>query len=98
MIILIHRAQELGYPIVALGLGLSMHMAPRVVRAHEHYVMCDMPINGIIAGCTQSTFFARLLLYAVLFVHSSRPGANIRSFLDDISHRARGNTTQEVIT
>ena len=67
----------MGYPIVALALGLSMHMAPRVVKAYEHYVMCDMPINGIIAGCTQSTFFARLFLYAVLQDHSSRPGANI---------------------
>lgn len=95
---LIRKAQEMGYPVVALALGLSMHMAPRVVKAFEHYVMCDVPLNGIIAGCTQSTFFARLFLYAVLKEHSNRPGANIRSFLDDISQRVRGNTTAEVET
>ena len=85
---LIARAQELGYPIDALALGLHMHMAPRAIRAYGHYAVVPHFSNGIIAGCTQSTFWARLFLYAILRKHANAPGIHIRSFLDDISQRA----------
>ncbi len=58
--LLIKRAEDLGYPSLIIALGLQMHVAPRILRAHEHHTFCELPSNGIIAGCTQSNIFARI--------------------------------------
>ena len=47
--LLIDRAVEMGYPMVALALGIQMHMAPRVFRGHQHYQLAPMPSNAISA-------------------------------------------------
>ena len=91
----------LGYPAAIGALGVQMHMAPRVIRAHEHHVMCARPANAIIAGCTQSTFWARMYLHPILAERATRPGLVARSFLDDISqrsyHRSRATMVENLV-
>ena len=83
---LAQHACELGYPITAVALGVQMHMAPRILKAHDHYTMCALPATGIIAGCTQSNYFARVLLKMVLKGAMEAVLAQVtRTFVDDIS-------------
>ena len=63
---LIQRAKEYGYPIRTFALGIQMHLAPRIVKAHGNLTMCKQPSNGIIAGCTQSNKFAGVFLFPTL--------------------------------
>ena len=63
---LIQEAITLDYDVTLLNLGLQMHMAPRGLKC---YGICPGQVaasNGIIAGCTQSTTFTKIYLYAVL--------------------------------
>ena len=63
---LIQEAITLEYDITLLNLGLQMHMAPRGLRC---YGFCPGQVaasNGIIAGCTPSTTFTKIYLFAVL--------------------------------
>ena len=63
---LIQEAITLDYDITLLNLGLQIHMAPRGLRC---YGFCPGQVaasNGIIAGCTQSTTFTKIYLFAVL--------------------------------
>ena len=85
-------------------------MAPRVIKAYDCYIEADLPVNGIIAGCTQSTFWARLFLYGIIQAAVNRvprptpvgPGAAqiagqvIRTFIDDISQKVYARTFAEV--
>ena len=92
---LMDRAIEMEYPIMILALGVSMHMAPRVLKTQEHFTMCELPSNGIIAGCTQSNIFARIFLFAILKWSIEGVPINCRmrnpdwdflkSFVDDIT-------------
>ena len=63
---LIKEAYRLGYPMLVFRLGLMMHMAPRVLRTYSYVPEMVQSRNGIIAGCSQSTAFARILLHGVL--------------------------------
>eukprot|EP00973_Karenia_brevis_P064448 8953782-Karenia_brevis.AAC.1 len=63
--ILIREATRLGYPALVLKLGLQMHMACRSIRCYQFHPGVTTPTDGIIAGCTQSTTFAKVLLHAV---------------------------------
>ena len=47
---LISKGIELGYPVVALALGMVMHMAMRVLKVEDSFMECEIPANGIIAG------------------------------------------------
>ncbi len=88
---LIERAKEYGYPIRTFALGIQMHLAPRIVKAHDNPTMCKQPSNGIIAGCTQSNKFARVLLFPILRdIYEGIPGQMLRSFVDDISQAQHG--------
>ena len=96
---LIHEAKRLGYTMLILRLGLMMHMAPRLLRTYSYIPGMVLPKNGIIAGCSQSTAFARILLHGVLQrIHDSPwyGTVSIRSFVDDIRHTGRGRG-QEVL-
>ena len=63
---LINKSQEVGYHIAILILGLQMHMSPRGLKCYNHCPGLVLPRNGIIAGCSQSTTFARILLFKML--------------------------------
>eukprot|EP00973_Karenia_brevis_P030971 4271938-Karenia_brevis.AAC.1 len=62
--ILIQEAIRLGYPPLVLKLGLHMHMACRSIRCYQFHPGVTSPTRGTIAGCTQSTTFAKILLHA----------------------------------
>eukprot|EP00973_Karenia_brevis_P025287 3488451-Karenia_brevis.AAC.1 len=64
--ILVEEANRLGYPPLVLKLGLQMHMACRSIRCYQFHHGVTTPANGIIAGCTQSTTFAKILLHAII--------------------------------
>ncbi len=70
-----------------------MHMAPRVITAHNHYAECALPTSGIIAGCTQSNFFARVMLFMILqqVMEAVPSKVRTRSFVDDVSQAAHGS-------
>jgi hypothetical protein len=36
---LVHRARELGYPILVLALGIQMHLAPRALKAYNSFTI-----------------------------------------------------------
>eukprot|EP00973_Karenia_brevis_P055878 7771671-Karenia_brevis.AAC.1 len=55
----------LGYPPLVLKLGLHIHMDCRSIRCYQLHPGVTTPTNGIIAGCTHSTTFAKILLHAV---------------------------------
>ena len=98
---LIGLADEQQYHQLILQLGLQMQMAPRGLRCYQHCPGQVQPNHGIIAGCTQSTTFAKVYLNVVLQGPWDRCqtkmakgivakpalglGSDIRSFIDDIS-------------
>eukprot|EP00973_Karenia_brevis_P057285 7968548-Karenia_brevis.AAC.1 len=43
-----------------------MHTACRSIRCYQFHPGVTTKTNGIIAGCTQSTTFATILLHAIL--------------------------------
>eukprot|EP00973_Karenia_brevis_P064375 8944162-Karenia_brevis.AAC.1 len=63
---LVKEANRLAYPPLVLKLGLQMHMACRSIRCYQFHPGVTTPTNGIIAGCTQTTTFAKILLHAIL--------------------------------
>ena len=60
------KSTEVEYPLDILILGLQLHMSPRGFKCYDHCPGVVLPRNGIIAGCSQSTTFARILLYRML--------------------------------
>ena len=97
---LIDRSMDLEYPVIMMALGIQMHMAPRCINAYETYAICDLPKNGIIAGCTQSNIFARILLHRIMkqAVEAIPPPLQmLRSFVDDISQAIQSDKEEVVI-
>ena len=61
------KAVQLEYPMTVFTLGLQMHLAPRALKAYQvNRVITELPANGIIAGCTQSNYLARVMLHSVM--------------------------------
>ena len=78
--------------MLVFRLGIMMHMAPRWLRTYNYIPGFVLPRNGIIAGCSQSMAFARILLHGVLSSIQDKPWyghLTIRSFVDDIRHTTR---------
>eukprot|EP00973_Karenia_brevis_P054833 7623246-Karenia_brevis.AAC.1 len=55
----IREATRPVYPALVLKLGVQMHMACRSIRRYQFHPGVTVPTTGIIAGCTQSTTFAK---------------------------------------
>ena len=90
--ILIPEVEASEYPVRLGYMGLVMHMAPRVLRGYNHHEICDDPTNAIIAGCTQSTYFAKVMFRRVIQSHLGRVSKqNLRTFIDDIAQRFYGS-------
>ena len=70
--ILIRKALALGYPAIPLHMAIMNHMAARLISANGSYSNYIMPSDtSILAGCTQSTCWAKCLLYDIMsFAHS----------------------------
>ena len=60
------KSVEVDYPLDILTLGLQLHMSPRGLKCYDHCPGVVLPRNGMIAGCSQSTTFARILLFKML--------------------------------
>ena len=63
---LMDKAEALEYPLCILVLGLQLHVSPRGLKCYKHCPGLVLPRNAIIAGCSQSTTFARILLFRML--------------------------------
>ena len=63
---LIDKSMEVEYPLAIPILGLQLHMSPRGLKFCNHCPGLVLPRNDIIPGCSQSTTFARILLYNML--------------------------------
>ena len=94
MLQLTQKAIEVDYPLMIFTLGLQMHLAPRALKAYECNAYANLPTNGIIAGCVQSNYLARVMLYSImqrLYELSTGPtNTYIRTFVDDIRITQRG--------
>ena len=78
----------MGYPLLTFALGVQMHLAPRVLKAYDHYELCEPVSNSIIAGCTQSTYWAKVMLFAVVAgALEANPYQELRTFVDDVAQR-----------
>ena len=88
---------QYGYPRRLMSLGLHMHTACRGLKSYNSHPGHTMPTNGIIAGCTQSTSFAKVLLmetmqnmYDSMNIGHVKYEAQLRTFVDDIRITVRG--------
>ena len=97
---------EVDYPLDILILGLQLHMSPGGLKCYDHCPRIVLPRNGIIAGCSQSTTFARILLYRMLkflwdeyqtsqayglsFCPHGEDTASISSLVDDLKTTTHG--------
>ena len=100
------KSTEVEYPLDILILGLQLHMSPRGLKCYDHCPGLVMPRNGIIAGCSQSTTFARILLYKILqflwdgyqtsqvyglsYCPKGEDTASVSSFVDDLKTTTHG--------
>ena len=64
--VLINEARRLEYPPTLLGMGLQMHMALRGIRCYSIFPGETIPTNGVSAGCSQSTTFAKIPLHSIM--------------------------------
>ena len=95
---LIDRAIELGFLPKALYLSLTMHLAPRIMKAYDHYGDAFCPIDSICAGCTNSNGFARILLHKVMSIaHTHYPSLEFRQFVDDLRQTTRHESIDVVV-
>merc|ERR1712185_538100 len=93
------KAMDVEYPLMVFTLGIQMHMAPRATKAYDCNAYIDIPSNGIIAGCVQSNYLARVMLFSImqaLWDKATGPSAMhvtntyLRTFVDDIRYSEAG--------
>ena len=100
------KATEVEYPMDIMVLGLQLHMCPRGLKCYEHCPGIVIPRNGIIAGCSQSTTFARILLFRMLkflwdgyqtskaygpsYSPQGEDTASVSSYVDDLKTTTHG--------
>ena len=81
-------------------------MSPRGLKCYDHCLGVVLPRNGIIAGCSQSTTFARILLYKLFkcmwdgyqtsqayglsYCPNNEDTADVGSFIDDLKTTTHG--------
>ena len=108
------KLTEVEYPLDILILGLQLHMSPRGLKFYDHCPGMVLPRNGIIAGCSQSTTFARILLYKILkflwdgyqtsqayglsYSPNGEDTASVSSFVDDLKTTTHGHNNTHVET
>jgi hypothetical protein len=80
----------LGYPLTELFLGMMVHRSSRVLRAEGAVSQYLKPTSSIIAGCMQSTSWARVVMYDLLEEAHNRFPVTIQSWVDDMTQRTHG--------
>jgi hypothetical protein len=84
------EGRKLGYPVPELFLGILVHRSSRILRAKGGVSGYVSPGCSILAGCMQSTAWARVVLYDLLERAHSQFAVNIQSWVDDLTQRAHG--------
>ena len=65
-VLLADMALDLDYPVQLLGIGISTHLAPRIIKYNGSFPRVLHPNLSILAGCMQSVNFSRVLLHDLL--------------------------------
>ena len=84
------EGRKLGYPISDLYMGILVHRSGRILRAHGGVSKYVTPRCSILAGCMQSTAWARVVLYDLLQEAHNRFSVSIQSWVDDLTQRSHG--------
>ena len=107
------KSVEVDYPSDILMLGLKFHMSPRGLKCYDHCPGLVLPRNGIIAGCSQSTTFACILLFKMLkfmwdgyqtsrayglsYCPNNEDTSDVGSFVDDLKTTTHGIDKSHVV-
>jgi len=79
-------SRQLGYPAVLLYLGLLVHEAARIIFDRCVASRFVVPEASILAGCMQSTTWAKIYLHDILHeVHHSFAPVRVSSWIDDLA-------------
>ena len=74
-----------------MAVGVIARAVPRIIKAQGLVALPTTPANGILAGDTQSNWFAKNVLYYVLDkVHEEHPRSGPFSYVGDLAQSARG--------
>ena len=84
------EGRKLGYPISDLYMGILVHRSGRILRANGGVSGYVTPGCSILAGCMQSTAWARVVLYDLLQEAHNRFSVSIQSWVDDLTQRSHG--------
>jgi hypothetical protein len=84
------EGRKLGYPIKELYIGILIHRSSRILRAKGGISRYITPGCSILAGCMQSTAWARVVLYDLLEAAHYRFALSIQSWVDDLIQRSHG--------
>ena len=60
---LLGKSVEVDYPLGIMILRLQLHRSPRGLKCYDHRPGAVLLRSGIIAGCSQSTSFTKILLF-----------------------------------
>jgi hypothetical protein len=75
------EGRKLGYPISDLYMGILVHRSARILRANGGVSKYVTPGCSILAGCMQSTAWARVVLYDLLEEAHNRFTVSIQSWV-----------------
>jgi len=90
-------AGTVGYPLMQLYLGLLMHQAARFILDNGQASDFLVPGASILAGCTQSTSWAKVYLHDLLQkVHDDFIPVRLSSWIDDLHQMMLGSRSEVV--
>jgi hypothetical protein len=89
----------MSYPAVQLALGAQAHTAPRFLRASDSFsLLIDDIDTSILAGCMQSTSWARAVVYDIVEeMHLRWPSAGPSVHVDDMGQVIAGEVAEDVV-
>ena len=92
------KALALQYNPLLIFVGNLAHSAPRILRLVVVLSVSTDVFSSIIAGCTQSTSFARAYLHEILAeTHADiPPSLDIKELVDDLAQTGRGKDIDEL--
>ena len=84
------EGRKLGYPIKELYMGILAHNSSRILRAKGGISKYVIPRCSMLAGCMQTTAWARVVLYDLLEAAHSSFAVSIQSWVYDLTQRSHG--------
>ena len=93
--LVLREGLKLQYPPLDLVLALSMHCAPRILVLQGTVSACILPLRSILAGCSHSMRFARLVMHdPVQHIVRSDAKVSTSTFVDDVAQVSMGTLMQ----